>query len=467
MFLIFLLIFSLFFTRPILASDNIFGLHLTQTEDIYQAKDIINSNNGDWGWSTIVLNSQKLDKTEWQNFFDNCRKFHIIPIIRIATSADGDNWKRPEFSEIDNLANFLNSLNWPTKNQYIILFNEVNHAQEWGGEVSVKDFADKAIYTIDKFKKTNPNFYILSSGLDLAAPDNLPNFQSAESFYQELYNYKPEYFDKIDGLSSHSYPNHGYIGTPKDTGEHSIVGYKWELEYLQKLGVTKNLPVFITETGWPHREGVKKNNDYFTTETSSNFLIDALNLWSQDKNVQAVTPFIFNYTQEPFDHFSWLDKDEKLYPSYQKLINLPKNKNRPEQITSYKMEKISLPFLIFDNTEYTGEIILKNNGQSVWGENNFCLTSTSSSNIEVESLCTGSEFIYPNQYKIFKFKFKITKNQTEKSFISWQGLDNFEIKPFNKNASIYHSDINIFQKVINSFKSFFYQTLVNKKSISA
>jgi hypothetical protein len=458
MFLIFLLIFSLIFNSHILASDNIFGLHLSQTEDIHQASSIINSQNGDWGWATVVIKIDQLDHNMWQDFFDNCRKRHIIPIIRIATYGEKDYWKVPEYSDIDNLASFLNSLNWPTKQQHIILFNEINHGSEWGGKVNVKDFVDKSFYAIQKFKDTNSNFFVLSSALDLAAPEKLPQFKSAENVYKEIVSLKPNYFDQIDGIASHSYPNHGYVGTPTDTGQHSIHGYLWELSLLKKLGVNKEFPVFITETGWPHREGIKPQNNYYTTETTANFLIESItNVWSQDPKVKAITPFIYNYYQEPFDHFSWLDQNGNLFPEYQNLVNLPKNKNKPEQIVSYELEKISLPFLIFENNEYSGEIVLKNTGQSIWGEKRFCLISKTSPNIITTEICSDNNFTYPGQYKIFKFKFTVNKldNYQDKTYISWGDLENFEIKKFIKESTIYHPKENFFRKIINSFKSFF------------
>lgn len=457
MFLIFLLFFCLLFNSPILASDNIFGLHLSQTEDIHSAAKIINSQNGDWGWATIVITTNQLNHQTWQDFFDNCRKYHIIPIVRIATRGEKDYWKNPEYSDIDSLVSFLNSLNWPIKQQHIILFNEINHGSEWGGEVDVKDFVDKSSYAIDKFKEANPNFFILSSGLDLAAPENPPKFKSAENVYKEILSIKPNYFDKIDGLSSHSYPNHGFIGTPKDTGQHSIHGYLWELSLLKKLGVTKDLPVFITETGWPHREGIKNQNNFYTTKTTSNFLIDSINIWNLDPQIKAVTPFIYNYPQEPFDHFSWLDKDNNLYPEYQKLIDLSKKKNNPEQITSYKFKQISLPFLIFENNQYSGEIILKNTGQSIWDEEKFCLIPKTSPNIVTTEICSDNNLTYPNQYKIFKFKFTINKldNYQDKTFISWGDLEDFEIKKFTDSSTIYHPEYGFFRKILNSFRSFF------------
>lgn len=458
MFFIFLLIFSLLFNSHILASDNIFGLHLSQTEDIHQASAIINSQNGDWGWVTVVIKIDQFDHNMWQDFFNNCRKYHIIPIIRIATIGEKDYWKAPEYSDIDHLAAFLNSLNWPTKEQHVILFNEINHGSEWGGEVNIKDFVLKSFYAAKKFKDTNPNFFVLSSALDLAAPENPPQFKSAENVYKEIISLNPNYFDLIDGLASHSYPNHGFIGTPTDTGQHSINGYLWELSLLKKLGVNKELPVFITETGWPHREGLKPQNNYYTTKTTSNFLVESItNVWSLDSKVKAVTPFIYNYCQEPFDHFSWLDQNNKLYPEYQNLIDMPKNKNEPEQITNYELKKISLPFLIFENNEYSGEIILKNTGQSIWGEKKFCLMPKTSPNIMTTEICSDNNFVYPDQYKIFKFKFTVNKleNYQDKTYISWGDLNNFEIKKFTKEATIYHPKDNFFQKILNSFKSFF------------
>ena len=446
------LLFWLLSTKPILASDNINGLHLTQTQDLLTAKDLINSSGGDWGWATIVIRLDQLDRQTWQDFFDNCRKYHIIPIIRLATYSDHGNWKKPENSDIDTLASFLNSLNWPTKIQHIILFNEINHGQEWGGEVNVKNYTDISIYASQKFKSLNSNFFILSNGLDLASPDNPPDFLSAQTVYREIYNYRPEYFDNIDGLASHSYPNHGFVGTPQDTGQHSIQGYSWELETIKKLGVNRELPVFITETGWPHREGINSRNNFYTTKTTSQFLLDAYQIWSKDDRVQAVTPFIYNYPASPFDHFSWLNQNEDLYPEYQKFIDQPKPTNNPEQITKFEFYKNQIPFLIFPDHQYHGQISLKNTGQSVWGEKTFCLNPNTNDQIVMTPLCvTENDRIYPGQIKIFSFDFKINNTAQTTISLSWENLPSTEIILLSENATIYHQEFNL----INKIKSFF------------
>jgi hypothetical protein len=450
--------FFLFSDKDIVAN-NISGLHLTQPQDIYKAKDIINSSNGDWGWATIVVRTNQLNRQMWQDFFDNCRKFHIIPIIRIATIPEDDHWKRPSESNIDSLANFLNSLNWPTEQQHVILFNEVNHASEWGGEMDVKSFVDISIYAYQKFKSINQNFIILSSAFDLAAPEKLPETKSASDFYREIFAYRPEYFDNIDALSSHSYPNHGFIGTPKDTGQHSILGYKWELDFIKNLGVNKTFPVFITETGWPHREGENKKNNFYTVQTSADFLKIALDMWGSDPNIQAVTPFIYNFPNAPFDHFSWVNKSENLYPEYQEIIDIPKNKNIPTQITKYEVTDFNIPFLIFANTDYSGQITLKNTGQSIWGENetNFCLKPDNSQNIISDSICTVQQKIYPNQTETFTFKFKINsiKKVFENNFLSWENLPKFQIEPLISNTSIYRPKTGLKEKILNYLVNIF------------
>ncbi len=458
MLIIFLLITFFLNYSPILASDrNIFGLHLTQPQDIASAKTVINSSQGDWGWATIVIRTDQLDHNTWQDFFDNCRKYHIIPIVRLATIMENGYWKRPALSDIDNLASFLNSLNWPTTDQHVILFNEINHASEWGGAVDVKSFADMSIYAYQKLKSLNSNFIVLSSPFDLAAPNQTDQLKSAADVYHAIYLYNPKYFDSFDALASHSYPNHGYVGTPSDTGQHSIHGYLWELNYIKSLGINKTYPVYITETGWPHREGESKANNFYTVQTSAKFLIDALKIWGDDPKVIAVTPFIYNYPHPPFDHFSWVDTSERLYPEYQVVADLPKNQNHPLQSTKYEVTSNRLPFILITNTDYSGKITLKNTGQSIWGETKFCLEPKASANVTLDAICTTDNYVYPGQSETFDYKIKINNdpNYTDKTTISWDSLTPFEIIPINDTGTIYSPKTTLREKFIQFIQSFF------------
>jgi len=469
--LFFIIIIFVFSIKGILASDqNIFGLHLTQTSDIYDASKIINSSGGDWGWATIVIRMDQMDRNTWQDFFDNCRKYHIVPILRIATIQDQGNWAKPKKEMIDQIAAFLNSLNWPTKTQYIILFNEVNHAQEWGGGLNPQEYADIAIYASQVFKEKNKNFFILSAALDLASPDKSPEFLSAATFYKQILNLNKNFFDYIDGIASHSYPNHGFIGKPTDTGQHSVHGYSWELDYLKNLGISKTFPVFITETGWPHREGESKNNKFFTSQTTSDFLLVALSNWRKDNRVKAVTPFIYNYPYEPFDNFSWLDVNANLYPQYQKLIDLKKDKNTPQQIFSFQFISIDLPLLIFPNKEYRAELILKNNGQSIWGEQKKCLLPQTTEFLKTSPICLGAnKKILPGGSETIQFSFKIDQPNKQllpqNHILSWENIPKYEITSFNPAANIYHPKTGITEKFSYLFNKYLikFRNLLNSK----
>jgi len=251
-----LLILSILAPNTIFAQNN-FGLHLTQTSDINSAHSIINSSNGDWGWATIVIRLDQInDKNTWQDFFDNCRQKHIIPIVRLATKMENNYWTKPQTTDIDKFIIFLESLNWPTKTRHLILFNEINHASEWGGEVNIPEYVDLVLYAQEKFKTTNSDYFIMPAALDLAAPNQSPKFLSYQEVYRQIKNYKPEFFERFDGLANHYYPHN------------SANTYQNELLYFSN----KDIPVFITETAIPHREGIKKNNNFYTLNTSTSIL---------------------------------------------------------------------------------------------------------------------------------------------------------------------------------------------------
>src|SRR3989339_629465 len=106
---------SVFASEP----NNIYGIHLAQPqlEALKEASDLVNSNGGKWGYVTLVIQENDRDVSKWQSVFDSLRELHLIPITRIATSAEGENWRRPEKKDADQWINFLNSLNWVVKNR--------------------------------------------------------------------------------------------------------------------------------------------------------------------------------------------------------------------------------------------------------------------------------------------------------------------------------------------------------------
>ncbi len=404
---------------------------MTQESDLKKAAPIVNQ-NGDWGWATIVLEVDDLDLPKWQRFMDEARRLHIQPIIRLATNFENGSWRRPTQKDIDDFADFFSKLNWPTKNLPVILFNEINHSTEWGGEVDIKNYLDIATFAVKRLKSSNPNLVLMSAALDLSAPEKPPKYKSAESVYTELVKLSPNFFDNFQALASHSYPNPGFSGLPTDTGKKSILGYQWELEIIEK-----DLPVFITETGWPFIN--------FTRNTTSEFNTKAHQIWLSDQRIQAITYFIFNYPYPPFEKFSWVDQSETLYPEYQNLKDMDKGKNLPKQIQKIEYINHRLPLIFFSDYALEGEIELKNTGQTIWGDQNKCFDPLPN-DFQSIPLCTDN-LVEPGQSHIFNFTFRIPKNYPHDIKLEWAGVKPLVFPKLSSTLDIYQGRDTIFVKI--------------------
>ena len=453
-----LLVLILTCTKGVNAQDfdwikNKFGIHiLNSTSEIFKAKELLQKDGGEWSWLTIVIRSDELNKKQWQEFFDVCRQEHFIPLVRISTKVENGNWQSPTETEVNRMATFLDELNWPTKDKFIILYNEPNRSDEWGGKADPAGYAKIIKYASELFKKKDENFHILSGGLDLAAPNSPSNFYSAERFYQEMLSSEPEVFSNIDGIASHSYPNHGFIGSPYDQGKTSIRGYEWELDYLKSLGVEKNLFVFITETGWPHQEGQSIYSKYFTCDALADKYKTAFEIWNNDDRVKAFTPFLLSYQFEPFDHFSWTKPDGSFY-SHAFVLGEKKENNNPDQTNKAEVLEIDFPYFLVPENKYRGKLLLKNTGQKIWGEKErFCFPGKEISGVEITGLCQSeNKLINPQESAWFDFEFLFTENQDQISF-GWENLPELELKPLiSKKTHIYKSEVSLVQKISQSW----------------
>ena len=105
--------------------NNKFGIHLavSDREDLINAADLVNSSGGQWGYVTLVIQENDKDKKKWQAVFDQMRTLKLIPIIRLATQPQVNNWEIPSVDDIGGWIDFLDSLNWVAKDRYVILFN--------------------------------------------------------------------------------------------------------------------------------------------------------------------------------------------------------------------------------------------------------------------------------------------------------------------------------------------------------
>lgn len=323
---VFILSFFLFLPRqsfavedPLKVPNNKFGIHILFPSELEDAAKLVNSNGGDWGYVTIPLQSGDRDLEKWQDFMDNALRLHVIPIIRLATEGDYFNtkvWRKPDETDVIDFANFLNSLDWPTKNRYIIVFNEVNRGDEWGGEVNPQEYANLLSYAVTVFKSKNQDFFIISAGLDNAAPNDGLVFMNQYTFMEKMQQGVPGIFNQIDGLSSHSYPNPAFSQPPSVNTTKSIMSFTYERDLATRYS-NKILPVFITETGWSAESVDDAKRAVYYTEAFQN-------AWS-DQGIVAVTPFLLRAGGGPFTIFSFLKDDgttTKQYDAYQQMAKV-------------------------------------------------------------------------------------------------------------------------------------------------
>ncbi len=303
------------------SANNKYGIHILNESDLDDAAKLVNGGGGEWGYVTIVIRKDERDSAYWNKMFKRFSELKLIPIVRIATISQGGIWEKPNEKDAGAWAEFLDSLPWPVKNRYVVLFNEPNHAKEWGGEINPKEYSKIVRVYWEELKKASFNFFVLSAGFDAAALNTRETMDSAV-FFEEMYKQDELVFTLFDGWASHSYPNPGFMGSPQEDGKMSIRGYDWETNFLYKFGLRRNIPVFITETGWSNLLGESK--------ISENYRYAFERVWN-DERIVAITPFVLNYTSYPFSMFSWINPSTGEYYSYYKVVmEIPKVKGKPE-----------------------------------------------------------------------------------------------------------------------------------------
>jgi len=374
---------ALAITDPLSVPNNKFGIHIISPthDESLPAAQLVNSSGGDWGYITVLIESEDRKTDKWQTFFNDLRRKHLIPLVRIATKPIGSNWKIPDTNDATDWANFLDTLTWPTKNRYVIVYNEPNQGQEWEGQVNATHYAKILNQTIDALKAKNPDFFVLNGGLDASAPYKLPLFQDELSFLKEMDQAVPGIFNKLDGWVSHSYPNPGFAGSPDDIGRGTVRTWIWEQRMLQSLGLSKTLPIFITETGWKHAEGLDYDKSLPSADTIGEYFKKAFQYAWNSSQIVAVTPFLLTYLDSPFDHFSFKkptgnSQNMKIlgasfpeyYPHYETLLSMAKTAGKPAQENKAQLTKGSIYHNMVSGESYTIPLTFKNTGQSIWGD---------------------------------------------------------------------------------------------------
>ncbi len=403
--------------------NNKFGIHISDVDEAEKASQLVNSSGGDWGYVTITISSNDRQVQKWQDKFNALGEKHLIPLVRIASYGEGDSWRKPSADDPKDWADFFNKLYWPTQKRFVIIYNEPNHATEWGDTLAPDEVAHFLDNTITTLRSSSPDYFILNPGFDSSAPQKPPAYMDQVIFMDEMEKAVPGIFSKIDGWSSHSYPNPGFAGKPTDSGRGTIANYKWEIDLLKsRYHVAKNLPVYITETGW-----IVKNSDHTTIRLdelgAAQFIKDAYEkVWVPDDSVIAVTPFLLTYKLPLFSHFSWLHQDNSETEMYSMVKGIQKIAGKPLRQNKAIITTVAIPGQIAQNNEVLATLTFKNVGNTIWSApDGFSLVSSDPNKIVIRDnfQIPGAVKIMPSQSQTFRFTL-FTENILEKAPLGFQ-----------------------------------------------
>ena len=176
---------------------------------------------------------------------------------------------------------------------------------KWGGSADPAAYAHLLNFCRDNFlKSTSPDFFIISAGLDNAAPDQGNIYIDEYNYLREMNQAVPGIFNQIDGMSSHSYPNPGFSQAPDITSAMGVGSFMQERNLIRSMS-NKTLPVFITETGWSSQTVTEDEIVSYYDQTFKT-------IWN-DPGIVAVTRFSIAGFQRTFwnNSLSSLHQDTK------------------------------------------------------------------------------------------------------------------------------------------------------------
>ena len=278
------------------------GIHLLDPRELPAAAELARN-----GAVTVVLRSDDRDQQVWQQFLDQAAENNVMPIIRLATDWQGESWRRPTKRDIVEHARFLSNLDWHADQLRVVMFNEPNHAAEWGGRVDGADYARVLAFGADWFHTETKQYVVLPAGLDAAAPNGKKTMDNL-AFIKQMLAEKPSLTAQIDGWTAHAYANPAFSGSPADTNEMSVRSFNHELKLLVRYS-QRQWSVYITEAGWKRTSrNARMVANYYTQAVKG--------AWN-DESIQAITPFVFAAKDSPFEAFAFVNPDGSATPQYE------------------------------------------------------------------------------------------------------------------------------------------------------
>ena len=338
---------------------------------------------GRGGYVVELIRADDLDVVKWQQFLDDAARLELRPILRLATWQDraAGHWVAPPtdkdgqgYREIaERWARFLGALRFDGT-LYVVVGNETNRGDEWGGNPNPAEYARYLLDVSDALRQLKSNnLKILNGALDQYAPDTggeaVNGFRAidAASYLEGMQAADPRVWDAIDIWAAHAYPlgpfsahpgrqqfqvDDALAGGPRTRQppfpglvNRGVNSYRWELFQLAGLGMKRPLRVFVTETGWRHRESQTPSGDqhgaviggeqaaeYIRLAFDGDPLLDpreqSWTPWADDRDVGAVVLFALGGEPSRWGHTNLLVLGENgavlgLKPQFAGLIKRP------------------------------------------------------------------------------------------------------------------------------------------------
>jgi len=321
---------------------------------------------GEGGYVLQLVRLGDLDAEKWQIYIDRAIAHGLKPMIRLASNSDPRNerWTAPPkdangetyHAVAQEFARFVSSLSYPGV-LYVTVGNEPNRGDEWGGTPKPAEYAQLLLDVSSALHADGRGkVLVLNGALDQYAPHThgvaINGFEAMEAhaFLDAMNEAVPSVWDSIDIWASHAYPM-GPFQEPPNSSEfriddvyldepwrsppvpgltnRGINSYRSELYHLNRLGVNRFEKVFITESGWRHRDTQVASRDsagatisadraasnligaFYGDGTWDRYSANSWTPWMWDPDVQGVVLFALGGAPNKWGHTNYLDLDDR------------------------------------------------------------------------------------------------------------------------------------------------------------
>lgn len=284
---------------------------------------------------------------QWPKFINGCYSRGLIPVIRLATWAEGGSWVKPTADSPGNYTTWANGIKtivsqMPRNDNiplYIEVLNECNNNAEWSGSANPTEYAQFFVQTSNAIRSLGDSrIKVMNCGLS-------PGGSYDNVSYVDACCNVPGFVDAFDVWACHPYPFYPpetniHDGTAS-MGQYTIDSYMAELQVLANHG-RSNVKVIATETAYGLRT---EGEDYRADQIMRAFR----DYWSKWPEVLGICPYEFcdpfggNNDVDWVDHTSGTTVDKLptvAHQQYWSVYNLAKAGNTTGCISGKVTESV-------------------------------------------------------------------------------------------------------------------------------